>query len=991
MPSYRLDIIVSGSDRATRPLSRVQRSLQRIFQIASGILVAGVIRKFTDAIGDMARTAVEGFVALEQMQIGLESLIAREMARGETIEVTTTHIKHLTESEILALDKLILKQADLERELANVGDVYDDAIEAHGDEALALLEQSIATRELQNSIAEVSGEIERMQNMEGALISTTESTLLKTLSLAEALELAKQPAQELTDWIVRLSLRSPFKEDDIVMALRVAAGYGFITQYATDLATEEERLRQAREDDVVTAQRLTVSLLDLMAAIGLPSENLSRIVLALGQVRAHGKLLAQEIRQLINAGVGIDIMAMSMGMTVEAFQEAQREGKILAEDFLPALVTFLENDLSGAAERLMQTFGGSLIALRKLARVLLREFFGPTFEAIRPKLLELTQELSSEENLERVRGYGEALVEFLMESYHWSKELLNNLRKIRDEFFISPFDLAINVAGTFFDEDVVEKVSGVVSELEGVNLELGFVDGNAEAAKGAIKGFSTVAAGQAGLGILGKILGPILGLIVGIITGAGWLGIAVAGLAAVWNGNWLGIRDKTIAFWEEDLKPAFEEIWPWLQENFPEALETARHWWEDVFLGGLKNVWEWITTDGLQMLIDLYNKLQEGVDTYLPIFIEFVEEDVVGALETFETNLQNGITAAVTLYETLNDKVSTGFDNAFGKYLDEIIPALEDTYDWWRDDYLPMLEDLVGLLDPALKEAGEVVSAVFQGFVVPAFLTAYEVINQLLEPLRFVWEKFKDLAENVLTNLAEKLNVDLVPALTEVTDFLRDPVIPILGELWALFWNVAEVIYRVAGGAIRSFIFGPLYGLIQRVGEHLNPALETWWGWVTKIAEYIKGRFSTYIEVAKSTVLLPFIEAWNWLKEGLSGVYEILKKINETLDNLELPWWALPGSPPPAAYAFWDIADAVKAASDAFENSPLSAAMGLGSFDARLGPAYALPQGTAQAQTVIVEGDTNTFNVPDRATAQFVAHMLRENKIKRFNKEALGR
>lgn len=994
MPTYRLDILVTGTDRASSRLTGIRRALQRIFQVASGILIAGTIRLLTDQIFDLGRTAVESYTNLERMEVSLQSLIARELARGDVIESTSTSIRHLSEAEILSLDKLIVKYSALGEEMLDLQE--DKAGLAEGD--IDWLANSVAIRENTSEMAALGNEIERMQGLEGAWITTTEQSLVKTLSLTDALANAAGPARELTDWIVRLSLRSPFEEKDILQALRVAAGYGFITQYASELGTEEERLRQAREDDVVTAQRLTVGLLDLMAAIGLPSENLGRIVLALGQVRAHGRLLAQEIRQLVNAGVGLDIMAMAMGMTVQEFMNAQKEGAILAEDFLPALIKLLEEDLAGAADRIMATFGGALLSLRKFREVALRVFFGPTFRAITPWLESLVETITAPEYMAKIERWGEAFRDELIDIYNWLKNLPGAIEEFKTKLEnVGPLKVSIDIVATITDFTVPE-LEGAVEAADEFAEDLGFMDGAAEAAKGAIGGLLTVILGAKGFKLAKNIGKGLLGIILGIGSGIGWIGVVAGLLGAAWSGNWFGMRDKLKEVYEDYIKPTFGELIEYLEINIPLAIEEVRKWWEDELLPALQNVWAWIEDTLIPQLMEWGKILSEKVVLGIKAVVKWVNDDLIPALEDTRDWLRDEVIPAfVTWYDEAMPKVETGIANLKTEVDEKLIPTLGDISDHINDELLPDLGNLSGWFLGEGKWAAERFSNFWDKYIVSSFDAGLIAMAPYADEETGILGKIGKVFDHMSTDVFEGFHTAWEDWVKPVWDYIgpwsKENVLPVVEEAYKLLKNLTELFTDYFGEKFEDFAtyLGVITNILNTDG---NSSLQLFLDIIRGVWDiYVVGNFVTLNKTLGETVIPALTGAFDAMADALFKVERFLRGVNMQLDLLlgkkinkgtilEL------GSPPLLARLFDQVTESIERNDEALRNAEI------GKLSSNIGRlpqgAFTFGPGGSMGTPVYVEGDRNTFIVPDQATGQFVVHMIEESKKRRFS-EYMGR
>lgn len=199
----------------------------------------------------------------------------------------------------------------------------------------------------------------------------------QTLSMGQALKQAAPNAQALLNWIEKLAIESPFSQAGVADAFRTAQAYGF--------ATDE-------------SQRLTQAMLDYAAGAGVSEGAMGQTVLALGQIQARGKLAAQEINQLVNAGIPVrQILADAFGVTTAELMEMSEKGLIPANVAIEAIVSSIENDFGGAAKRQTETMGGLITSLEDLKQIGLREFFTGTFQAIQPYLNEFVSTLQDPE------------------------------------------------------------------------------------------------------------------------------------------------------------------------------------------------------------------------------------------------------------------------------------------------------------------------------------------------------------------------------------------------------------------------------------------------------------------------------------------------------------------------------------------------------------------------------------------------------------------
>jgi len=110
-----------------------------------------------------------------------------------------------------------------------------------------------------------------------------------------------EKAQAFLDDMADFAAKTPFEYPELLEAAKKMLAYGF-----------------SAENVLPTLRAVG----DAAAALGAGSEGIDRITLALGQIQAKGKLSAEEMRQLTEAGVPAwHILAEAMGTTVPELQK----------------------------------------------------------------------------------------------------------------------------------------------------------------------------------------------------------------------------------------------------------------------------------------------------------------------------------------------------------------------------------------------------------------------------------------------------------------------------------------------------------------------------------------------------------------------------------------------------------------------------------------------------------------------------------------------
>ena len=101
---------------------------------------------------------------------------------------------------------------------------------------------------------------------------------------------------------------------------------------------------------------------DAVAALGLGTEAVQRVVYALGQMKAAGRVTGQDMMQLASMGIPAwRMLADAVGMTVQEAKKAAEQGLIDAETAIEGITTAIEEgDMGGMMAAQARTFNGAM-------------------------------------------------------------------------------------------------------------------------------------------------------------------------------------------------------------------------------------------------------------------------------------------------------------------------------------------------------------------------------------------------------------------------------------------------------------------------------------------------------------------------------------------------------------------------------------------------------------------------------------------------------
>lgn len=98
---------------------------------------------------------------------------------------------------------------------------------------------------------------------------------------------------------------------------------------------------------------------DSAAALGIGEEGIQRLTLAIGQMQAKGKVSAEEIKQLAEAGVPAwEMLANKIGTDIPTAMDKASKGQISAAEGIQAIISGMNSRFGGMMEQQSQTING---------------------------------------------------------------------------------------------------------------------------------------------------------------------------------------------------------------------------------------------------------------------------------------------------------------------------------------------------------------------------------------------------------------------------------------------------------------------------------------------------------------------------------------------------------------------------------------------------------------------------------------------------------
>lgn len=148
---------------------------------------------------------------------------------------------------------------------------------------------------------------------------------------------------------------------------------------------------------------------DAAAALGSGSEGIHRITIALGQMSAKGKVNANDMKQLTEAGIrGWHILAEAQGVSVGEIMKQSQEGTLTATVAIPQLIAGMNERFGGMMDKMSRTFLGALSNIKDASVQFIARGMQPLFTAMAAGFVQLAEHLQSDEFQLWISRVGEA-------------------------------------------------------------------------------------------------------------------------------------------------------------------------------------------------------------------------------------------------------------------------------------------------------------------------------------------------------------------------------------------------------------------------------------------------------------------------------------------------------------------------------------------------------------------------------------------------------
>jgi len=637
-----------------------------------------------------------------------------------------------------------------------------------------------------------------------------------------------EKAQKFLEDMADFAIRTPFEYPELLEAAKRMLAYGF-----------------AAEEVLPTLRAVG----DASAALGSGSVGIDRITLALGQIRAKGKLSGEEMRQLTEAGVPAwHILAEAMGKTVPELQNMVSKGLIPGGKAVEMLTKGMTKRFGGMMASMEDTWQGVTSSIKDIWRMTVGT---------------LTQNLFS--------GLNAMLI------------------KVRD--FLSQFYSMLNaVMGKKAKQATDELVDSTKDQAEAM-VDLG--DATEDAAKKAKKNLQTFdEVHQLQEDMSDTALGDFN------IPGAGISPLSEepdTTLSEEPDTTWIdNLMAKFNAFKEtnffqgvsESMQLAIQNITPQL-ENFKITFGSM---WDEIKLLAQPFV-EWFNGDFTVMLqtgIETAGNILAGLfDSVNMVFSDIWNIAIYPVMEKLTTSLlpmwSQVATEMIETSGTLFDEVKRNFDKLWAE---GIQPALKSAMEIWSDcvDLIVEKWNTYGApifegIRQAFRAIGDIFRSVWDTVLKPVWDSFMETVDWLwTNHLKPLLDNFLDFVGELILCATKIFNEFIAPLVKWFVEKFGPPITNVIKTIIRVIGTIIGVVFDVVGGVIKV-----LKGIIQFITGIFTGDWEKAWEGIKNI---FGGIWDSITGVFKGAINLV-----------IDGINVLIRGINKL--SINVPEWAkyIPGVP----------------------------------------------------------------------------------------------
>lgn len=540
---------------------------------------------------------------------------------------------------------------------------------------------------------------------------------------------------------------------------------------------------------------------DAVSAVGGGQSELEGVSMALFQMSAKGKVSAEEMNQMAERGLPVwDMLAKSMGKSVPELMKMSSEGKLLANDALPALVQGFDR-FKGSMDKQSTTFNGMMSTMMDGLKMLAGEISKPLFNALKTIMPGVNKFIGDMTSALQNGGIKEAFMNL------FPKEMQGTISNI--------FTGASQAVDGF--KSTIMSIVGVVGPI--------FMQ-------------------------IWTLIQTYIGDIKGIFEGSGNVGESFGRIFETAKSIIMPILTDIVAFVKEKLA-MLQKFW---DENGAQIIQAVKNFWAiisvifkvlaPVILFIVKSLWDsvkGVISGALKIIMGLikvfaglltgdFGKMWEGIKNIfsgaLQVIWNLVSLMAVGKIVTL---IKTGVKAMITHFQLLWTTGKSIFKNLFDDIVRSVVGGISNVGKFVMNG----VRGVIGYFKNMGSQANTIFSMLRQfgeGVFRALWNTIKSVAMNIFSTVRSAFTNAKTSAVNAFNTMKTAIGTAIRGAYTKVKGTVDD----ILGALKGMG--------KKALGFGADLILGLINGITQKAKDAISKAKEV----ASNIIDGVKGVFDIH-------------------------------------------------------------------------------------------------------------------------------------------------
>lgn len=176
-----------------------------------------------------------------------------------------------------------------------------------------------------------------------------------------------EKADVLLEKLLKMAAETPFQFSELSDASKRLMAFGF----------EAERI-----------PKILTQIGDAASGLSLGSDGVNRIIIALGQMSAKGRVMSQEMLQLTEAGIPVwDMLAKAAGTSTKEMMKLVEKGVVPAKESIDVLLEGMAAKFPNMMQKQSKSFAGMMSTLKDNTEIVLGQVVEPLFNMLANNVL----------------------------------------------------------------------------------------------------------------------------------------------------------------------------------------------------------------------------------------------------------------------------------------------------------------------------------------------------------------------------------------------------------------------------------------------------------------------------------------------------------------------------------------------------------------------------------------------------------------------------